>query len=244
MNIFDIPKTRYISHRGFQPLAPENSLPSFYYAGLFGQWAIETDIHVCRDGEIICCHNDTIDAYCNGTGKISDMTLKELNSFHIIKGNRVECFTEEEKRLPKFSEYLAICRRFGSIPFIELKTDDAEYVVSYMRKNGFSDDEVVISSVDLSRLKASRKAAPNAFLHWIFAKEEQIEELCSLGNAGLSWNIPNSFECPEDKIKLPHDMGLKVCLRAADSVEVFEHMKKLGLDYFPTNKMHGNIERG
>ena len=53
MKIFDIPKTHFISHRGFTPLAPENSLPSFYYAGLLGQWAIETDVHMTRDGEIV-----------------------------------------------------------------------------------------------------------------------------------------------------------------------------------------------
>ena len=74
MNIFDIPKTHFISHRGFTPLAPENSLPSFYYAGLLGQWAIETDLHLTRDGKIVCCHNDTIDEYCNQTGKISSQT--------------------------------------------------------------------------------------------------------------------------------------------------------------------------
>ena len=52
MNIFEIPKTHFISHRGFTPLAPENSLPSFYYAGLLGQWAIETDLHITKDGAI------------------------------------------------------------------------------------------------------------------------------------------------------------------------------------------------
>jgi hypothetical protein len=30
-------------------------------------------------------------------------------------------------------------------------------------------------------------------------------------------------------------------LRAADDVESLEHMKTLGLDYFPTNKMHDGI---
>ena len=104
MKIFDIPKTHFISHRGFTPLAPENSLPSFYYAGLLGQWAIETDVHMTRDGEIVCCHNDTLDKYCNGVGKIAEMSYSELRRFEIVNGNRVECFNKEERangsRLP------------------------------------------------------------------------------------------------------------------------------------------------
>ena len=238
MKIFDIPKTHFISHRGFTPLAPENSLPSFYYAGLLGQWAIETDVHMTRDGEIVCCHNDTIDKYCNGVGKISEMSYSELRRFEIINGNRVECFGKEERKIPLFSEYLAICKRFGSIPFIELKTDNAEQIIYELHKNGFSDDEVVMSSCELSRLVETRRYTSDMFIHWIFADENKVEELSSLGNAGLSLKIDNPFDCNKQKIEMLHKLGLKVCLRAADDLASLEHMKALSLDYFPTNKMH------
>ena len=238
MKIFDIPKTPFISHRGFTPLAPENSLPSFYYAGLLGQWAIETDVHITRDGELVCCHNDTIDKYCNGVGKISEMSYSELCRFEIVHGNRVECFDKAERKIPLFSEYLSICRQFGCIPFIELKTDDAEHIIHHLHRNGFSDDEVVMSSTVLSRLDDSRRYAPDLFVHWIFAEENRLSELSDLGNAGFSLRISDPFTCDEKKIALAHNMGLKICLRAADDVGSLEHMKSLGLDYFPTNKMH------
>lgn len=241
MNIFEIPKTRFISHRGFMPLAPENSLPSFYYAGLFGQWAIETDVHITRDRQIVCCHNDSVEVYCNETGKISDMTCAELRALEITKGNRVNCFAKDEKRIPLFSEYLSICKKFGSVPFIELKTDDSEYVIHALHKHSFEDDSVVMSSTVLSRLCETRSCSDKMFVHWIFADESKLSELCKLGNAGLSWCISDPFLCEKSKIDLVHNMGLKVCLRAADSVESLEQMKKLGLDYFPTNCMHENM---
>ncbi|MBE6571820.1 MAG: hypothetical protein E7656_06200 [Ruminococcaceae bacterium] len=241
MKIFDIPKTRFISHRGFMPLAPENSLPSFAYAGILGQWAIETDVHITKDGGIICCHNESIDQYCNSTGKISDMTLKELRGLEIIHGNRVNCFTAEERRLPIFSEYLGICKKHGSIPFIELKTDDAEYVIYNLRKCGFDDDAVVMSSTELSRLGETRRVSKNMFIHWIFADKSRLSCLSALGNAGLSWCVSDPFECDKVSVDLAHGMDLKVCLRAADSVKNLEQMKKLGLDYFPTNCMHETI---
>ena len=238
MGIFDIKKNRYISHRGFQPIAPENSLPSFTYAGMLGQWAIETDVRMTSDGEIVCCHNETVDAYCNGIGKISDMTLSEIRGLRITKGNRADCFTDDEARIPTFSEYLAICKKYGSIPFIELKIADAERVIHAVRKAGFSDDEAVMSAIKFSGLKESRRYTDKMFIHWIFAEENKLEELGELGNAGYSLNIPDSFSCPETKIIQGHNMGLKVCLRAADSVKTVEHMQRLGLDYLPTNCMH------
>ena len=238
MNIFDTKKTTFVSHRGFTPLAPENSLPSFYYAGLFRQWAIETDVHITRDGQIVCCHNETIDKYCNGEGRISELTCGQLRHFRIVRGNRAECFSEDELRIPLFSEYLSICRRFGSIPFIELKTDDAEHVIRHLQKNGFSEDEVIASSMVLTRLEESRRYAPNMFVHWIFAEENKLSRLLELGNAGLSWKISDPFACDSQRIDLAHKEGLKVCLRAADDVTALEQMKKLGLDYFPTNTLH------
>lgn len=238
MSIFDTQKTRFVSHRGFTPLAPENSLPSFYYAGLLGQWAIETDLHITRDGKVVCCHNSTIDQYCNGSGQISDMTYQEICEFEIVHGNRWECFPKEQRKIPLFSEYLSICRRFGSVPFIELKTDNVEYILRDMEKNGFSEEEVVISSGEFYHLAQCRKYAPKVFLHWIFAQEDGLEELCGLGNAGLSWKIADPFSCDKEKIENTQKMGLKVCLRAADSLESLERMKLLGLDYFPSNTMH------
>jgi len=244
LGIFDRESNFFVSHRGFMPLAPENSLPSFYYAGLFGQWAIETDVHLTKDGEIVCCHNDSIEQYTEGTGRIKDMTYNELSRFPIVNGNRVNCFSDEERRIPKFSEYLEICRKFGCVPFIELKTSDVEAVFSYMHKCGFADDEVVISSGDLDSLIASREVSKDVFVHWIFAEESKILSLAELKNAGLSWGIANPFDCPKEKIDLVHAMGMKVCLRAADNISDLAIMKELGLDYFPTNTMHKQILKG
>jgi glycerophosphoryl diester phosphodiesterase len=238
MNIFEIPKTRFVSHRGFTPMAPENSLPSFYYAGLLGQWAIETDLRITKDGVIVCCHNDTLDHYCNREGAISQMTYDELCQFEIVNGNRANCFSKEERKIPLFSEYLAICRRFGSVPFIELKCNDVEYIVDSLRKEGFADDEVVMSSAEFSHLAETRRCSQDMFVHWIFAEEEKLPALSKIGNAGYSLAIADPFDCDESKVEDARRMGLKICLRAADNVTNLDRMKALGLDYFPTNTMH------
>lgn len=244
-NLFDVPQTRehprFVSHRGFQPLAPANSLPSFEYAGRLGQWAIETDVHMTRDGHLVCIHNKTVDATFDGTGAVKDMTLKECRALRMNVGNRLECLRDEQKVMPLFSEYLAICKKFGSVPFLELKTEDAEAVMRAVRDSGIEDGGVVCSSCFLDYIRLARKAAPNVFMHLIFAKEDQIEEMARMGNAGVSWRVDDPLARPVELIQLAKDHNLKVCLRAGDSVAAVETMLELGLDYIPSNCMHGAL---
>lgn len=244
-HLFDVAQTRehprFVSHRGFQPLAPANSLPSFEYAGLLKQWAIETDVHMTRDGYLVCCHNTTVDATFDGTGAIKEMTLNECRALRMNVGNRLDCLRDEQKVMPLFSEYLAICKKYGSVPFLELKTGDAEAVMRAVEKAGIEAGGVVCSSGSLEYLQAARKAAPDVFMHLIFAKEEQVEEMARMGNAGLSWRINDPLARPVELIKLAKDHGLKVCLRAGDTVEAVNVMLELGLDYIPSNCMHGSL---
>lgn len=245
--MFEHPQTirnvRYVSHRGFQPMAPANSLAGFEYAGLLGQWAIETDVHFTKDGVAVCCHDASVQSTYNGYGKIADLKWAELSQLQINRGTRLECLAPSHKRMPLFSEYLSICKKNRSIPFIELKTEDAERVVYEVRKSGFAEEEVIMSSSSLDWLIQSRKAAPNMFVHWIFGSEERLDELAALGNAGMSWKIDDPLAKPLEKIYLAHDAGLKVCLRAADSVESVQCMVDLGLDYLPTNCMHNSLSK-
>lgn len=234
----DLSHPRYISHRGFQPMAPANSLPSFAYAGRLQQWAIETDVHFTRDGVAVCCHNDTVDATFDGAGTIRDMTWAQLSALRMDQGNRVACFTDEQLRMPLFSQYLGICRRYGSVPFIELKTDDVGRVLDEVHAAGFTDDEIVISAISLTRLQEARRLSPDVFVHRIFAQEEELSALAQLGNAGLSWNIKDVRDCPQGKIDAAHALGLKVCLRAGDTLEDVRRMLALGCDYIPSNCMH------
>lgn len=229
---------RYISHRGFMPLAPENSLPGFEYAGMLSQWAIETDVRMTRDGTLVCCHDADIARMFNGEGHVEEMTWAELSKIRLSKGNRLDCLTDEQRRMPLFSQYLAICRYYGCVPFIELKTPEVKPVLCAVRKAGFEDGGVVMSSIPKDGLIETRKHTKDMFIHWIFAEESALESFASMGNAGVSLNIPDAFSCARDRIAAAQELGLRVCLRAGDNVASVERMLELGLDYIPTNCMH------
>ena len=68
------------AHRGACALAPENTLPSFELAVTHNADAIELDAKLSRDGAVMVIHDQTVDRTTNGTGKVNELTLKELKS--------------------------------------------------------------------------------------------------------------------------------------------------------------------
>jgi glycerophosphoryl diester phosphodiesterase len=67
-----------VGHRGAKGHAPENTLASFELAVKMGVQAVETDVHLSRDGELVCIHDHTVDRTTDGRGFVKDLTLAEL----------------------------------------------------------------------------------------------------------------------------------------------------------------------
>ncbi len=74
----EMPFPRICAHRGFNTIAPENSLPALGAAVATGAEEIEFDIWSTTDGVLVSCHDDTLDRVSNGTGKIYEKTYAEL----------------------------------------------------------------------------------------------------------------------------------------------------------------------
>ena len=71
-------KKIYCSHRGFNSIAPENTLPAFGAAVALGAEEIELDLWPTSDGKIVVCHDPTVDRTTNSTGLIHEMTAQEV----------------------------------------------------------------------------------------------------------------------------------------------------------------------
>ena len=69
---------RLCAHRGFNSVAPENTMPAFGAAVALGAEEIELDLWSTTDGEIVTCHDPVLDRVSNGTGKIYEHSYAEL----------------------------------------------------------------------------------------------------------------------------------------------------------------------
>lgn len=69
-----------IAHGGGNHLAPSNTLAAFANACELGAEALEMDIHMTSDGYLVSIHDSTVDQTTNGTGRVNDMTLEEVQA--------------------------------------------------------------------------------------------------------------------------------------------------------------------
>ncbi len=68
------------AHRGASAHAPENTIAAFELALAQQADAIELDVKLSADGQVIVIHDSTVDRTTNGHGKVQDMTLAELKA--------------------------------------------------------------------------------------------------------------------------------------------------------------------
>jgi glycerophosphoryl diester phosphodiesterase len=72
---------RVCAHRGFNTVAPENSMPAYGMAVSLGAEEIEFDIRLTKDGELVSIHDANLERVSDGIGFIEDYTLEELYKF-------------------------------------------------------------------------------------------------------------------------------------------------------------------
>lgn len=89
--MFENDRPLVIAHRGGAGLAPENTLVAFRHAVTLDVDVIELDIHLTKDGHLVVIHDDTINRTTNGTGRVNELTLAEIQSydagFHFVDAN-------------------------------------------------------------------------------------------------------------------------------------------------------------
>ncbi|MFC1525798.1 glycerophosphodiester phosphodiesterase [Candidatus Latescibacterota bacterium] len=74
-----MPKTMICAHRGLDDSAPENTLAAFV-AALEREMAIEFDIQVTADRQLVVVHDGTVDRTTDGSGQISQLSLADVKA--------------------------------------------------------------------------------------------------------------------------------------------------------------------
>ena len=70
-----------IAHRGARAFAPENTLPAFAKAHMFGCQMIELDVHLSKDSEIIVHHDDRLTRCTDAADRFPDRDYYFISDF-------------------------------------------------------------------------------------------------------------------------------------------------------------------
>lgn len=111
-----------VNHRGYNTMAPENTIPAFQLSKQNGFNYVETDISWTSDGVAVLSHNDDISICSDGSGYISQMTYAELLQYDFSNGKA----GYSDVKIPKAEDFLKLCRAIGLHPYLELKNGMTE----------------------------------------------------------------------------------------------------------------------
>lgn len=81
---------RVCAHRGFNTVAPENSMPAFGAAIALGADEIEFDVRFTADGVPVSVHDNRLERVSDGEGIVEEKTLAELEKLDFGKKTAAE----------------------------------------------------------------------------------------------------------------------------------------------------------
>ncbi|MBQ7936305.1 MAG: hypothetical protein IJ333_08210 [Clostridia bacterium] len=238
-----MPYPRVCAHRGFNTIAPENSLPAFGAAVAMGAEEIEFDLWYTTDGEIVSIHDAKLDRVSNGTGLVYEKTFAELRELDFgIK------YGEEFKglKIPTFEEIL---KKFAChcIMNIHLKTVDTEtgYDPAILKK--------IIALIDRydCRKYVYFTTGNVTLMQQIIDTDPHILRCMGAGHKEIRWSIVEraiKYNCQKVQLFKPyfnqemidqaHTHGILCNVFWSDDPQETRQFLEMGIDTILTNDYH------
>jgi glycerophosphoryl diester phosphodiesterase/membrane-associated phospholipid phosphatase len=198
-----------IAHAGAQGHAPGNTILAFEVARDMGAHVLEMDLQLTADDHVVVIHDGTVDRTTDGTGRVRDMTLAEIQALevgyeHEGPGGDLP-FVGQGLRIPTLDEV------FTTFPdawmLIEMKTDGGQEIVAavadLITAHG-RQHNTAVASFDLDYLQEFRALHPDIPTNMPEGEGRQFHILQMLG-AHRWWAPPAEF------LQVPVDFdGLRV----------------------------------
>jgi len=226
-----------IGHRGARGYAPENTVPSFEKGIECKANMIEFDVRLTRDSHIVIMHDATVDRTTNGTGLVSQLTLKEIKKLDVgawfspkFKGTKV----------PTLEEAIASIKGKAKLD-IEIKKDSysneaiEEKLVGEVLKNNILDDTVV-SSFDLSSLERIKEIEPHLGVGFLFSQDydfrQGLKEILRIGGEAIH---PGYLHLTAHLVSEAHSRGILVRAWNPNDKEQMGKLIEIGVDGIGTD---------
>jgi glycerophosphoryl diester phosphodiesterase len=166
-----------VAHRGGSLIAPENTLVAFRMA-VDTWWAdmLEMDAHLTRDGHVVVIHDPTVDRTTDGTGRIADLALRDIQAldagYRFLDASGAYPFRGKGAVVPTLEEVL---ETFPNVWVnVECKCPDvARPVAELVARHGAQERVLIAAYEDSFRRGAREHRGPwgasrrQGFLFWL-----------------------------------------------------------------------------
>ncbi len=146
---------KVVAHRGLSSKYPENTLIAYEAALQLNIDYLEIDIHKTADDKLVVIHDDSVDRTSNGTGKIKDYTMEQLQQldYGLWKG---ESFRGQT--ILEFKDVLKLVKQYSKKLLIEIKKPEQypgieQLLLKQLKEAQVQSSNIVIQSFDIESIK-------------------------------------------------------------------------------------------
>jgi len=206
-----LPKTLICAHRGLDERAPENTLAAFL-AALEKGMAIEFDIQVTADRQLVVMHDRTVDRTTNGSGPISHLTHADVEALDAGSWFAPQFAGE---RVPAFDEVLELVTRYRHVsPSIALDVkatppDVIDTICTCLAKHQLMDDVIGIGAIIRSAEVRRRFCEASSQFPCAVVAETVADVDAALEDEYSTW-VYARFVPTADDVHQIHDGGKKL----------------------------------
>lgn len=240
-----------IAHQGGNLLRPGDTMSAFEHAVELGVDALELDVHATRDGVLVVIHDDTVDRTTNGTGRVSNLTLEEIQALDAgynwpFDRSEDRPFRGTGVRVPTLEEVLSA---FPDMPMvIEIKQADPSIVRTFgtMLRQFDRAKNTVVASFHPDVLVEFREAFPEFATS---GSEPEILRFFILNKLFLGWTFRppmDAFQVPQRArgmrvvaprfVRVAQSRGLAVHVWTVNDQEEMQTVRETGVDGIITDR--------
>ncbi|HEV2582971.1 MAG TPA: glycerophosphodiester phosphodiesterase family protein [Ktedonobacteraceae bacterium] len=233
-----------VAHRGGSALAPENTLAAFRNALRYPIDAVELDVQMSRDGQVIVFHDNTLERLTNGSGNILDHDFADLRSL-----NAAAHFPggwPAPQQMPTLREVFELVKGRAQV-YIEIKTSKRDGVTGrypHLVESVIADvraaymlGQVYIISFDWTVLPEIKAMEPVLPVGALVSKDAWDPQKAPFGvlaelvkSLGFEWlNMDFKLYAP-DMPAIVHANGLKIGLWTVNTLDDLRNCAADGVD--------------
>ncbi len=184
---------------------------------------VELDVYVCKTGELVVIHDDTVDRTTNGKGWIIEKTFEELRALDAGKGEKI----------PTLDEVLALIDK-KMIVNIELKGPNtaepiADLIKDYVKNRNWKHSDFLVSSFNHYEIKKFDEVNPGVDVGAIMLA-------IPIGYAEFADKTKTSFvvlskeTINQEFVDDAHKRDKKVFVFTINTADEFQRFGALGID--------------
>lgn len=222
-----------IAHRGASGIEPENTLRAFRRAEREGADAVEFDLRVALDGDLIVMHDPDVLRTTGRGGLVSEMTSSELAGLDAGLGEPVPTFVEAS-------------RSTGLELYAEMKVRQAvEPLCRLLAGGGDLTSRITLISFDHGALEEARSLLPEVRLGLI-SREPSLRDLGWAREVGVGLISVWAPALEDDFVTGCHGLGISVTAWTVNDPSDMRRLIGCGVDGVVTDhpEVLGRILRG